>query len=97
MAETPHWTLDRKIPVGTLLVLAAYAVTLIISISNLNTRVTALEAVKPNNSELSERVARLEEKITSMKETLTSIDGKLDRAIESDRAGTKSNYIGKVR
>jgi hypothetical protein len=50
--------------------------------SEISNRVSALEKWTEQNNQVIERVTRVEEKITSLKEQSTRIEGKLDQAIE---------------
>ena len=78
--ESRHWHLDRKVPIALIIMLAMQLVTAIWFFSSLEHRVTALESVTANSTQMLERTVKIETRVENMKDILTRIEQKLDAA-----------------
>jgi hypothetical protein len=79
--DTPHWSLDRRVPLALILTIITQTVTLIWFLAALwqqvqtqGARIDAIEAMKADT-----RLVRLEETVANFKPQLDRIETKLDR------------------
>lgn len=73
------WGIDRRVPVMLFLILGVQIGTALIWAGGMSERVTRLENVAAAQSDITERLARQEEKLRHMLEALARIEAKLER------------------
>ncbi len=80
----PHWTVDRKIPIGFLFGIFLQTVALVYWGATLENRVTELEKrlVEQKHTNLPQRTTQLEGKLQTLSEILIRVERKLDRIAE---------------
>jgi hypothetical protein len=74
------WRIDRRIPLALIVTLALQTVSLVCWAARLTERVETLEAHDAANLLMIERMARVEERLSDLKETAQRTEAKLDRA-----------------
>lgn len=75
----PHWTVDRKIPIGFLLGIFMQTVALVWWGATLENRVTELEKKLVERANLPQRTTQVEGKLQTLSEILIRVERKLDR------------------
>ncbi len=75
------WGIDRRVPVMLFVLLGVQIGTALIWAGGMNERVSRLEGVMAVQADMSERLARQEEKLRHVMEALARIEAKLDNAI----------------
>jgi hypothetical protein len=76
---TKTWQLDKKIPLGVIVVLAGHTFFAIWYASNLSTRVEQIELSTRENRLMNERMARIEESVTYLTKGQDRIEAKIDK------------------
>ena len=75
------WTIDKHIPVALIFAMMMQTFAVIWWAAQLETRVNVLENQLTQNTMLIDRVSRVEEKVSSLREASLRIEQKLDRMI----------------
>lgn len=87
--RSDKWTLDKRVPVISVILLCIQCFGLIWYASKIDSRVSVLEehdrALTAKNDPLVERVIKMEVTMTGMGKQLDSISDKLDKRLESRR------------
>lgn len=77
--EKSGWALDRRLPVMLFVLLGVQIGTALIWAGGMSERMSSLESAAGVQSEISERLARQEEKLRHALEALSRIEAKLER------------------
>ena len=72
------WKIDKHIPVAVILAMVIQTFAVIWWAAQLEARVQMIEVETRQNAALIERVSRVEEKVSALKESSHRIEGKLD-------------------
>ena len=77
-----HWTVDKRIPLALLVTIALQTGGIVWWAAGLSSRVASLEENRITTADFSARLVRLETNYEFVRQTLLTIDAKLDRIIE---------------
>lgn len=77
-----HWVLDKRIPLAVVVTIILQTAGMVWWAANLSNRVSNLEQTSTNERDRGDRLIRLETQQEAVKETLGTINRKLDRVIE---------------
>ena len=80
-----NWRIDKQIPIAVIFAMLIQTGAIIWWAGKLDSRVQALEANDLEYSVLIDRVTRVEEKVTSLKETTQQMNDKLETIITRKR------------
>jgi hypothetical protein len=76
----PKWQLDRRVPVVLMVTLIAQTGVALVWAGEAHERFVHLERQVERNASLNDRTVRVEERLTSVAESLARIEVKLERA-----------------
>lgn len=77
-----HWVLDKRVPIAVVVTIILQTAGMVWWAANLSNRVSNLEQTSTNERDRGDRLIRLETQQEAVKETLGTINRKLDRVIE---------------
>ena len=80
---TKSWHLERKIPLGVIVILSVHTCGAIWYASNLASRVSQIESSLRDYKQVNERLARVEEQTVGIKESMLRIESTLTRILEN--------------
>ena len=76
-----NWRIDKQIPIAVIVAMLMQTGAIIWWAAHMDSRVMVLEATSIQSSLLLDRVSRMEEKVTALKETTQAMNEKLETMI----------------
>lgn len=79
------WQIDRRVPLGVIVILAVHTFGAVWYASNLTTRVSQMEISLRDYRQVNERLARVEEQTVGIKESMLRIENLVTRIADKGR------------